>query len=57
MEHGHKISFCTLKRRFKVLDLHRRPVIPWRVNNAVSKVLDASGANLGCCRVWGSLKK
>ena len=60
--HGQKISLSTLKRRFKALGLHRRPLVPWRatikeVNNAVQKELDASGSNLGCSRIWASLKR
>ena len=58
--HGHQISPATLKRRFKALGLHRRPLVPGRatveeVNNAVQKKLDTSGANLGIVefgRVW-----
>ena len=60
--HGQKISLSTLKRRFKTLGLHRRPLVPWRatfeeVNNAVQKELDASGVNLGYSRIWASLKR
>ena len=60
--HGHQISPATLKRRFKALGLHRRPLVPGRatveeVNNAVQKELDTSGANLGYRRIWASLKK
>ena len=51
-----------LKRRFKALDLHRRPLILWKssyaeVNIAVQKELNVSGANLRHRRIWGSLKK
>ena len=40
--HGHQIRLSTRKRRFKTLDLHRRPLIPWRatveeVSNGVQK--------------------
>ena len=60
--HGHQISLSTLKRRFKALVLHRRPLVPWRatveeVNNAVQKELDVSGANLGYRRIWATLKR
>ena len=60
--YGHQISLSTLKRRFRALDFHRKPLIPWRetvgeVNNAVQKEFDPSGANLGYCRIWASLKK
>ena len=60
--YGHQISLSTLKRRFRVLDFHRKPLIPWRktvseVNNAAQKELDPSGANLGYCRNWANLKK
>ena len=60
--HGQQISLSTLKRRFKALGLHRRPLAPWRatieeVNNAVQKELDASGVNLGYSRIWASLKR
>ena len=60
--HGHQISLSTLKRRFKALGLHRRPLVPWRatveeVNNAVQKELDAGGANFGYRRIWASLKR
>ena len=34
VQYGHPISLYTLKRRFKTLDLHRRLLIPWRVNSA-----------------------
>ena len=59
--HGHQISLCTLKRRFKALGLHRRPLVPWRatveeVNTAVQKELDAGVAKLGYRRIWASLK-
>ena len=42
VSHGHQISLCTLKRRYKTLDLLRRLLIPWRatveeVSNAVQK--------------------
>ena len=60
--HGHQISLSALKRRFKALDLHRRPLIPWRatveeVNNAVRKESDTRGAYLGYRRIWASLEK
>ena len=40
--HGRQISLSTLKRRFKALGLHKRPLLPWRatieeINNAVQK--------------------
>ena len=49
---GHQISLSTLKRRFKTLDLYRKPLIPWtatvgEVKNSVQKELDASGTDLG----------
>ena len=51
-----------LKRRFKALDLHRRPLILWKSSNAevnisVQKELNVSGAFLKHRRIWGSLKK
>ena len=36
--------------------MHRRPLIPWRINNAVKNELDACGANLGYRRIWAGLK-
>ena len=36
--------------------MHRRPLIPWRINNAVKNELDACGANLGYHRIWAGLK-
>ena len=30
VHHGHQITLSTLKRRFKALDLHGRPLIPCR---------------------------
>ena len=28
--HGHQNSLSVLKRRFKALGLHRKPLVPWR---------------------------
>ena len=60
--HEHQFSLSTLKRKFKALDLLRRPLIPWRatveeVNIAVQKELDTSGANLGYRSVWEYVRK
>ena len=62
VHHRHQINLSTLKRRFKALDLHRRPLVSWRatveeVNNAVQRELDASGENLGNRRIWASVKR
>ena len=60
--HGHQISLSALKRRFKALGLHRRPLVPSRatieeVDNAVQEELDASDANFRYRRIWESLKR
>ena len=58
--HGHQTTLSTLKRRFKALDLNRRPLIPWRATvkySMMQEELDASGANLRYRRILDSLKK
>ena len=54
--HGQQISLSALKRRFKALGLHRRPLVPSRatieeVDNAVQEELDASDANFRYRRI------
>ena len=60
--HRHQISLSASKRRFKALDLHRRPLVPLRatveeVNNASQKELDASGKNFGISYNLGEFEK